>query len=165
MTAHQVTLRDINCKKQERLQGLFPAHPDPLRHVLCCSGRASEPDGWSSPRPARSLRLRSTPWRLSPPQRSGHCCLATRAWRAGRGLGLAAPWTAWSPAGEERGTESVLVFLIDFCSWGVPRSWALPCSTWCCSQSGTEWCSSSPRSSNDVSSEKTSIIRQVQHFP
>lgn len=36
--------------------------------------------------------------------------------------------------------------------WG-----ALPCSTWCCSRSGTEWCSSSPGSSSDASSENTHI--------
>lgn len=91
-----------------------PAHPGSPRCVLCCSGQASEPDGWRSPSPARSLRPRSTPWRLSPPQRSGHCCLATRARRAGRGLGLAAPPTAWSPAGEERETGECSSFYYRF---------------------------------------------------
>lgn len=39
----------------------------------------------------------------------------------------------------------------------VSRWGALPCSTWCCSRSGTEWCSSSPGSSSDASSENTHI--------
>ena len=69
---------------------------------LCfCSPRwASGPGGWRLPRPRRPRQPpRSTPARPSPPQRSGHYRPATRLWRAGWGLGRAAPVTGWSPAG------------------------------------------------------------------
>lgn len=83
---------------------LFSAHLCSPCRVLCCSARASEPDGWRSPRPAHSRwPPRSTPARPSPPRRSGRCCQATRAWRAGQGLGPAAPQTEASPGEEEEG--------------------------------------------------------------
>lgn len=44
------------------------------------------------------------------------------------------------------------------------ESCCLLCSTWCWSHSGTEWCSSSPRSNNVVSSEKNKNIRHIWRF-
>lgn len=67
----------------------------------CCSGWASEPGGWRSPRWAPGLRPpRSMSKRPSPARRIVHCDPATGVQRAGRGLGPAAPRRGRLPAGK-----------------------------------------------------------------